>query len=196
MGHAPENTIASFQKALDLGCDEVETDVWLTEEGLVIAHDRPTRLGGLLLDVVLDFCRGRLGVNVELKCDGDESEARRTGDQVTRHLAARADPDLSVSTFSWPALVAAKAAAPQVRRAFLFNDVPDQAALLAGARSLELFAVHPNRAVVTAALVSDAHAAGLKVHPWTVNDPAEIASLAALGVDGIMSDFPERVPKG
>src|SRR5437867_10512358 len=32
MGHAPENTIASFQKALDLACDEVETDVWRSEE--------------------------------------------------------------------------------------------------------------------------------------------------------------------
>ena len=31
MGHSPENTIASFQKALDLACDEVETDVWLTQ---------------------------------------------------------------------------------------------------------------------------------------------------------------------
>jgi len=43
--------------------------------------------------------------------------------------------------------------------------------------------------------VTEAHAAGLKVHPWTVNDPAEIARLAGFGVDGIMSDFPERIPK-
>lgn len=195
MGHAPENTIASFQKALDLGCDEVETDVWLAGDGFVISHDRPTTAGGLTLDAVLDFCRGRMGVNVELKCDPDEAQAARTGDRVARHLARRADPDVSVSTFWWPALVAARDAGPDVRRAFLFNDSPDRAALLASARSLDLFALHPERGFVTAELVADAHAAGLKVHPWTVNDPGQIASFATLGVDGIMSDYPERIPK-
>ncbi|HUQ16731.1 MAG TPA: glycerophosphodiester phosphodiesterase [Candidatus Saccharimonadales bacterium] len=196
MGHAPENTIASFQKAIDLGCDEIETDVWLTADGLVISHDRPQPGDGLPLDTVLDFCRGRLSVNVELKCDPDESQAARTGDRVARHLAARADPALSVSTFWWPALVAARDAAPEVRRAFLFNDCPDRAALLSSAGSLDLFALHPNRAFVTAGLVADAHGAGLKVHPWTVNDPAEIAAFVGLGVDGIMSDYPERIPRG
>jgi len=195
MGHAAENTIASFQKALDLGCDEVETDVWLAGDGFVISHDRPTVAGGLSLDAVLDFCRGRMGVNVELKCVPDEAQAMRTGDQVARHLAVRADPDVSVSTFWWPALVAARDAAPGVRRAFLFNDCPDRAALLASARSLDLFALHPERGFVTAELVADAHAAGLKVHPWTVNDPRQIASFVTLGVDGIMSDYPERIPK-
>ena len=195
MGHAPENTIASFQKALDLGCDEVETDVWLAGDAFVISHDRPAAAGGLSLDAVLDFCRGRMGVNVELKCDPDEALATRTGDRVARHLAQRADPDVSVSTFWWPALVSARVAAPEVRRAFLFNDCPDRAALLSSAASLDLFALHPNRDFVTAELVADAHRAGLMVHPWTVNDPAQIAAFAQLGVDGIMSDYPERIPK-
>ena len=199
MGHAPENTIASFQKAIDLGCDEVETDIWLADDGFVISHDRPPGGGGgaeLSLDEVLDFCRGRMGVNVELKCEADEARAVATGQRVARHLAARADPDVWVSSFWWPALVAARAAAPAVRRAFLLNDAPDRPALLASAGSLGLYALHPNRAYVTAELVADAHAAGLKVHPWTVNDPAEIARFAAFGVDGIMSDYPERIPKG
>jgi glycerophosphoryl diester phosphodiesterase len=201
MGHAPENTIASFQKAIDLGCDEVETDVWLANDRFVISHDRPPNGGdggggGLSLDEVLDFCRGRMGVNVELKCEADEAQAAATGERVARHLAARADPDVSVSSFWWPALVAARAAAPAVRRAFLFNDAPDRPALLASAASLGLYALHPERTYVTAELVADAHAAGLKVHPWTVNDPAEIARFARLRVDGIMSDYPERIPKG
>src|SRR5438132_6046692 len=41
-GHSPENTIESFAKALELGCDEIETDVWLADDGrLLISHDRP-----------------------------------------------------------------------------------------------------------------------------------------------------------
>lgn len=196
MGHAPENTIASFQKAIDLGCDEVETDVWLANDGFVISHDRPSGAAALSLDTVLDFCRGRMAVNVELKCEADEAQAALTGDRVARHLARRADPDVSVSTFWWPALVAARAAAPEIRRAFLFKDALDRPALLASAASLGLYALHPERGFVTPALIADAHAAGLKVHPWTVNDPAEIARFARFGVDGIMSDYPERVPKG
>jgi glycerophosphoryl diester phosphodiesterase len=195
MGHAPENTIASFEKALALECDEVETDVWLVNGRLVISHDRPTGDGMLLLDEVLEFCRGRMGVNVELKCAPDEMKARETGAIAARHLAERGDHDVYVSSFWWPALDAARIAAPSVRRAFLFSTSPDRRALLASARDLALWALHPNRAYVTPELVKAAHAASLRVNVWTVNDPGEIEVMGRLGVDGIMSDYPERVPR-
>ena len=44
--------------------------------------------------------------------------------------------------------------------------------------------------IITAASVAAAHDLGLEVHAWTINDPAEIAALLALGVDGIMTDVP------
>jgi glycerophosphoryl diester phosphodiesterase len=197
MGHAPENTVASFEKAIALGCDEVETDVWLTADGLLlISHDRPGDGTTLTLDAVLDVCRGRLGVNVELKADRDEQQAAETGRRVARRLAERSDPDAYLSSFWWSALVAAQDAAPQVRRAFVFSDSPDRDALIASARSAGLWALHPNRAYVTRELVSAAHAAGLRVNVWTVDDPDEIAVCVSLGVDGIMSNRPERIPKG
>jgi glycerophosphoryl diester phosphodiesterase len=197
MGHAPENTVASFEKAIALGCDEVETDVWLTGDGrLVISHDRPGSGTTLTLDAVLDLCRGRVSVNVELKADRDESNAAETGRRVARRLAERSDPDAYVSSFWWPALTAARDAAPSLRRAFVFSDSPDRDALIASAVSAGLWALHPNRAYVTRELVGAAHAAGLRVNVWTVDDQDEIAALAALGVDGIMSNWPERIPKG
>jgi glycerophosphoryl diester phosphodiesterase len=196
MGHATENTIASFQKALDLACDEVETDVWLTQDGrLLISHDRPTAKTQLSLDEVLDFCRGRMGVNVELKCEKDETRARETGSTVAARLAARGRADVYVSSFWWSALEGARAAAPTVRRAFVYSDSPDRAALLASAKSLELWALHPNRAYVTPELVKAAHAASLRVNAWTVNDAKEITTFRNWSIDGIMSDYPERVPK-
>ena len=197
MGHAPENTVASFEKAIALGCDEVETDVWLTADGrLVISHDPPAEGATLTLDAVLDLCRGRVGVNVELKADRDEARAAETGRRVARRIAERSDPDAYVSSFWWAALAAARGAAPSVRRAFVFSDSPDRDALIASAVSAGLWALHPNRAYVTRELVSAAHAAGLRVNVWTVNDQDEIAACAALGVDGIMSNWPERIPKG
>ena len=196
MGHAPENTVASFEKAIALGCDEVETDVWLADDGrLLISHDRPAGGEALTLDAVLDLCRGRVGVNVELKA-ADDAGAAETGRRVATRLAERADPDAYVSSFWWSALEGARGAAPAVRRAFVYSDPPDLDALFASARTLGLWAIHPNRASVTRELVEAAHAAGLQVNVWTVNDADEIAALAALGVDGIMSNWPERVPKG
>jgi glycerophosphoryl diester phosphodiesterase len=197
MGHAPENTVASFEKAIALGCDEVETDVWLVADGrLLISHDPPGDGASLTLDGVLDLCRGRVGVNVELKADRDEARAAATGRRVARRIAERSDPDVYVSSFWWPALAAALDAAPAVRRAFIFSDSPDRAALITSAGSLGLWALHPDRAYVTGELVAAAHAAGLRLNAWTVNDQNEIAAFAALGVDGIISNWPERIPKG
>jgi len=196
MGHAPENTIASFQKALDLACDEIETDVWLTQDGrLLVTHDRPTANTTLSLDEVLDFCRGRLGVNVELKCEKDETRARETGAAVAARLAARGRGDFYVSSFWWSALEGARAAAPAIRRAFVYSDSPERAALFASAKAIELWALHPNRAYVTPDLIKAAHAASLRVNAWTVNEPKEITTFRNWSVDGIVSDFPERVPK-
>jgi glycerophosphoryl diester phosphodiesterase len=196
MGHAAENTIASFQKALDLACDEVEADVWLMQDGrLLVSHDRPTAKITLTLDEVLDFCRGRMAVNVELKSDKDEARARETGAAAAARLAARGRGDFYISSFWWGALEAARSAAPAIRRAFLFSDSPDRAALFASAKSLELWALHPERMYVTQELIKAAHAASLRVNTWTVNDAKEIATFRNWSVDGIMSDFPERVPK-
>ena len=195
--HAPENTIAAFDKALALGCDEVETDVWLMDDGkLVIGHDGPVSSDGLLtLDDVLDHCKGRLGVNVEMKCAWSDSQAHETGIRVAQRVAERKDDDVYVSSFWYEALAGARKAAPQVRRAFVYGAAPDMAALLTQARALELWGLHPERYYVTPGRVSAAHAAGVVVNVWTVNDPLEIARLASWGVDGIMSDYPERVPK-
>ena len=197
MGHSPENTIESFEKAIALGCDEIETDVWLVgDDRLVISHDPPPTGAPLLsLDEVLDLCHGRVGVNVELKCEYDETRARRTGAVAAARIASRDDADVYVSSFWWAALAGAREAAPSVRRAFAFNDSPDPRALVASATALGLWALHPNRAYVTPELVAAAHAASLKVNVWTVNEPSEIAAFVALGVDGIMSNWPERVPK-
>ena len=188
--------MASFQKALDLACDEIETDVWLTQDGrLLVTHDRPTANTTLSLDEVLDFCRGRLGVNVELKCEKDETRARETGAAVAARLAARGRGDFYVSSFWWSALEGARTTAPAIRRAFIYADSPDRAALFASAKAIELWALHPNRAYVTPDLIKAAHAASLRVNAWTVNEPKEITTFRNWSVDGIMSDFPERVPK-
>ncbi len=194
-GHAEENTIASFETAVALGCDEIEVDVWLADDGsLVIVHDRPASPVGLpTLGDVLDLCRGRMGVDLELKASG-EAAAREIGARVGALLAGRADDSVYVSSFWWSALAAAHERAAAVRRAYLFASPPIVAPLIDAARRDGLWALHPDKARVTPELVRDAHLAGLAVQAWTVNEPDEIARLAAWDLDGIISDYPERVP--
>ena len=124
-----------------------------------------------------------------------EEAARDTGRRVGAHLARRGDPSVYVSSFWWSALEGARETATTVRRAYVFASSPPRHALIAEARRSGLWALHPNRAYVTEELVRDAHAGDLWIQAWTVNEVVEIARFAALGVDGIMSDFPERIPK-
>ncbi len=48
---------------------------------------------------------------------------------------------------------------------------------------------------LTPELVAEAHAAGLQVLPWTVNEPADMTRLVGWGVDGIITDYPDRLRK-
>jgi glycerophosphoryl diester phosphodiesterase len=197
MGYAPENTIASFERAIALGCDGVETDVWVTPRGLLITHEPPGEGGRYpALDEVLDLCRGRCEVNVELKSPPDARAAREAGARLATSLAARGHDGVFLSCFRADALVAARANAPGLRLALLFVGQPLPGALVAQARELGLWALHPQKDYVDAELVRAAHLAGLQVNTWTVNEPADIARLVALEVDAIMSDYPDRVPKG
>ena len=94
-----------------------------------------------------------------------------------------------------------RAAAPDVLTGFAAEEV---IAFLMGVESPEYRApgfalqVPPSfqgMPVVTAAFVARAHALGVEVHVWTINDAAEAEALLALGVDGIMSDFPGRIAR-
>ena len=194
-GHVAENTIASFERAIELGCDEVETDVWLTERGLIVSHDPPAQNAALTLEGTLDACAGRVTLNVEVKALRDERNAYGAGARVASLIAGRG-ADAYVSSFWWPALEGAREHGSAVRRAYIYASYAEVEVLVARALAAGLWAIHPNQTYVTPELVAKAHAAGLAVNAWTANDPADIAALLAAGVDGICSDFPERVPKG
>lgn len=194
-GHVAENTLASFERAIELGCDEIETDVWLTDRGLIVSHDPPERSASLTLDDALHACAGRVALNVEVKALRDETNAYGAGARVASLIAERG-AEAYVSSFWWPALEGAREHGATVRRAYICSSYAEVEVLVARARAAGLWAIHPEQIYVTLELVAAAHAAGLQVNAWTANEPADIAALMAAGVDGICSDFPERVPKG
>lgn len=140
--------------------------------------------------------RGTLA-NIEIKpVPGTD---RETG----RELALRAGelwdgaavPPL-LSSFSFAALLAAKEAAPALPRGFIVGAPTD--ADFERMASLEAVSLHCARQHATRELVDRAHAAGLRVLVWTVNDPPEAERLLGWGADGIITDnlrqFATRFP--
>lgn len=214
---AEENTMAAFTHAVALGYSHVETDVQATRDGVaVIFHDdtlarmtgepvrvdaldwaelraRATRGGNRIprLDEVLAAWPG-LFLNLEAKSDA--AVAPMAG------AIARADALGRVCVGSFEGRRTAEA----VRRlgpGLLWS--PARAGVLAlwlrglglpaprpGFRAVQVPVRHAGIPVVTGGFVRAAHARGVQVHVWTVDEPAEMARLLDLGVDGIMSDRP------
>lgn len=213
-GHAPENTLAAFDKALALGAAWVELDVQWHADKLWVFHDsrleRCTDGEGWLVDhdaralrkldagggqpipwlpEVLDRIDRRASVNVELKtADGTGAAvAAVLRDYLARGWKAE---QFLVSSFHLPELRDFKRRLPEVPLGVLLCGVPLNLAaavteLGAAVLSLDMDFADP-------ALVADGQKRGARVFVYTVNEPDDIKRMKALGVDGLFTDFPER----
>ena len=201
-----ENTIASFNKALQCGANGVEFDVRRCGDGrLVVIHDetidRTTTGRGSVADLtydelrqfdagfgepvplltdVLDELGARCLLNIELKEAGIASEVKRL--VLERRLERR----VIISSFQWHELASA---VPEIPVALLSSKLAN---LLSAAVEFRATAIHPCKDIVTPTLIQAAREAKLQVNIWTVNNPAEISKFRSLGADGIFTDFPER----
>ncbi|EYF00140.1 glycerophosphodiester phosphodiesterase [Chondromyces apiculatus] len=217
----PENTLPAFEEAARQGADGIELDVRLCGSGeVVVLHDpdlsRVTHggdrraaaalsyrelcrvdLGGgaraPLLSEVLAFARGRgLAVNVEVKRDVPDRLALV---RAMARLLRTWDPRhaLLISSFDPAMLAALGALLPATPRALLVARGHHHEGVLRLAGALGVLAVHLDRTLTTSARVSVLQRRGVMVNVWTVNDMAEACSLAALGVDGLITDAPRQI---
>lgn len=215
-GLAPENTLLAMDVGIAAGCTWLEFDVQRHPDGeLFLLHDltldRTTNGRGLAsecswaalraldagqgqhiptLDETLDFIDQRASVNIELKTwDGT---AAAVADVLRARLADGWPANgFMVSSFHLPELYEFKQLLPEVPVAVLLCGVPlDWAAC---ASELQARALNQSSEFVDARLLADAKARGLKVNVYTVNDADEYARLAALGVDGVFTDVPDRL---
>jgi glycerophosphoryl diester phosphodiesterase len=200
---ARENTITAFVAAASIGADGVELDVQLSADGVVVVH-HDHDLAGLgaigeltaaelpdwvpTLGAALDACAGLALVNVEIK---DPTAVLPTAALLTAR--PNGQPAALVSSFDLASIDDHHCAAPGVPTAWLTLPGRDQAAALATAAEHGHAALHPHCSVVTAELVGAAHDRGLRIGTWTVNEPDQAATLAAMGVDVLISDVPDVV---
>lgn len=137
------------------------------------------------LEEVFELSHGRCGLNVELKCRGAERE-------VCRLIARWEAWDASmVSSFDWQALREVRGIDPRVRIGLLAEHRP--ARLLGAASEMSAFAINPKFDLVDAGLCARAHRNGLVVYAWTVDEALTMRRLIEVGVDGIMTNCPERL---
>ncbi len=216
-GHRPENTARAYELAIELAADMIEIDVHRSRDGaLVVTHDDSLEgLGGRgsiadatlaeiraldagggervpTLDEVLDAFGKRIPFNVEVK-EGPRGPYPGLEEAVlaavTRHGLLG---ETLFSSFCDAVLRRLRELAPPARIALLISPRTNERAL-ERARALGVEAVNPWFGLAKAVLVDAVHAAGLAVYPYTVDEPEAMRGLLALGVDGIFTNFPERL---
>lgn len=220
-GERPENTLGAFERAIEMRADMIETDLHLTRDGVVVVHhdaslarlgakgeirDRTAaELAGLdaglgkgpveripsLLDLLARF-GDRIEWNLELKV-GESApyegiEARVLAAVEERGLL----PRMLFSCFEDPVLERVRQASPAARIAVLVS-ARKPARVLDRAARVGAEALNPHVSLVDRRFVEAAHGAGLKVYPYTANERGEMVRLLDCGVDGIITNFPDRL---
>jgi glycerophosphoryl diester phosphodiesterase len=142
------------------------------------------------LGEVFSTLRGRAGVNIELKGAGTAEPVH----DFLKHQFAGATwrvEDVLVTSFDWGMLGRMRELSDEIRVGPLVYE--DMKEALAAASELRAYSVNPYHKKTDIAYVAEAHGAGLKVYPWTVNEPTDIRRVIEMGVDGVISDYPDRV---
>jgi glycerophosphoryl diester phosphodiesterase len=215
-GYAPENTFVSFQKALDMKVDGIELDVHLSADGeIIVIHDetidRTTNGNGFVsalslrelkafriddkhqipaLNEVFDLVNQDCFINIELKSYEATEKVVSLIDKYVTKKGWKYDSFL-ISSFDWNAL-------QQV--AFLNDKIPigvltetDLDLALAFAKFIQAKSIHPHFHLLTEENTAKMQEKGLQVFPWTINELEDIQKIKTFNVNGIITDFPNRI---
>ena len=216
MGYETENTLASIQKALDLGVDMIEIDVFKVKSGeIVVFHDekldRLSNAGGNIEDyyivelknVILDgnhripvlqqvlrLIDNKVPLNIELKGENTTDRINFIIDYYVQNKGWSAD-NFVISSFNWDELRKMREINPEIDIAVLTEEDPLDA--IDVAKELNAVAINPSYKTLTAENVKEIKDAGFKIFTYTVNEPEDIQNVVDLGVDGIFTNYPDRV---
>jgi glycerophosphoryl diester phosphodiesterase len=198
----PENTIPSFERALEQGADGLELDVRRTADGkLVVVHPPVVGKHGVshstydqirklpkgyevpLLEEVLQKFSKRTYLDIELKGTGFEEEAVQ---MIRKYVQPT---NALISAFDPPTLVKLHELAPELQLGFIYNRTQDEESR----HNCPVDVIIPQFKLASRELIAEVHSEELKVMPWTVNDEKEMDRLLELGVDGLITDYPEKL---
>jgi glycerophosphoryl diester phosphodiesterase len=215
-GFEPENTLISFEKAIEMGADGIELDVHLSLDGhLIVIHDetidRTTNGQGLVnqltlaelksfringkieiptLEEVLDLINKRCFVNIELK---NSDTAEKVVAVIEHYISDKNwnQTDFIVSSFDWNALQQVRFLNDEIRIGVLTETDMDLA--ISFARFMKAEALHPDYQLLTKENTKTLKEKGILVFPWTVNETADLQKMKDYEVDGIITDYLDRI---
>ena len=197
-GH-PENTVPSFEAALEQGADGVELDVRRTGDGQLIVVHSPVVRGHLvkstpfnqfrdlgngyqipLFQEVLQRLSSRTFLDIELKEPGFEVEAIA---MINEHAQFK---DVMISGLNTETLNKVHEIQPDIRLGFIYNRTQDEESR----HNSPIDFVIPQFRLASRELIEEVHDEDLQVFAWTVNQESEMRRLLFLGVNGIITDEP------
>lgn len=225
-GYEPENTLISFQKAINLHVDGIELDVHLSkDEELIVIHDetidRMTDGKGIVnkmslpqlkrfkinnthnqkplaahfhqiptLEEVLDLIDQKCLVNIELK---SYETVEKTVELIENYIEEKGwnYNQFLVSSFDWNALQQVTFLNPEIPIGVLAENNLELA--LAFAKFIQAKSIHPHFHLLTKENTLLIQEKGFLVFPWTVNNPEDILKIKSFNVNGIISDYPDRI---
>ncbi len=215
-GYEAENTLSSFEKAIDLKVDGIELDVHLSADGeLMVIHDetidRTTNGKGFVnqmscselqkfkiedqqyiptLEEVLNLVNRRCWVNIELK---SYETVPKVIEIIEKYIHNKnwTYTDFIVSSFDWNALKELKSRNPKIPIGVLTEEDWEEA--LAFAKWIQAKSIHPDVKLLNAENTQILQQNGFEVFPWTVNEKTDITKMKSFNVNGIISDFPDRI---
>jgi len=225
-GGAPENTVAAFKKAIDLGVDMIEFDVLLSKDGqVVVIHDdtlnRTTNGKGKVADYTLDelrqldagswfgaqfsgeriptlkevleLTRGQVFLNIELK-KGDMG--RYTMKDLADHTLQEVERagmlnQVLFASFVPSAIDRIIEKSPKVPVGLIHSQSWVSPREVTGGRPISVLSCSGK--VLTKNNISNAHKQGTKVMVWTLNTEEHMQYFLNMGVDGVITDYPDRL---
>lgn len=205
-GHAPENTLASFKKAIEMRVDMIELDVHLSKDlvPMVIHDDTVNRttsatgnvtdftanelqqLGIPTLEDVLNLVQNSCSINIEIKVYVATNPVLK----ILKSSSFDSDK-IIISSFDWHVLQEVRFQNDTIKLGVLTET--DLTLAIGFATFIKAEAIHPYYHLLTAENVEKIQSKGFLVYTWTVNEPEDITFVKQLGVDGIITDYPDRI---
>ena len=217
-GHVAENTIPSVKCAIDLGANGIEIDVFKCKSGeIVVFHDN--NLSKILdvnlciedldlktiksfrienqffiptLEEILSLQLDDLILNIELKGKGT---AIPTIELLQRYFKKNLlkKKNILVSSFDWDELLVLRSKSQKIPIGVLIDGNPLIA--LNFAKEVEAMSINSDYKYLNKKNVDLVNAKGYKLFPYTVNNEDEMKKLISIGVDGIITDYPDKLKK-
>lgn len=209
-GLAPENTLVSFKKALTCAVDAIELDVWCSaDDQLMVIHDQTLnrttaqrgfvnqftamalqQLGIPTLEEVFNLINQQCIINIEIK---DPNATKKVVALIEHYVNQRgwSYSNFQISSFLWQVLATVFWLNPSVELGVLIEN--DIASALLFAKKINAHSINPYYKLLNATNTKAIQEKGFKLYTWTVNAPEDSIFVKMLQVDGIITDFPDRI---